>query len=54
MGFGYRDQIGEPVKPHNQSAPGLGRTNDKLGATAKQYRKRIDIELGKRDKERDK
>jgi hypothetical protein len=42
------------VKPHNQSAPGLGRTNDKLGAIARGYRRRIDAELTLKGKERDK
>lgn len=42
------------MKPHNQAAPGLGRTNDKLGAIAKQYRRAIDGDLAKRGKERDK
>jgi hypothetical protein len=35
------------VKPHNQHAPGLGRTSDKLGALACKYRRRVDKELAK-------
>ncbi|WP_156752958.1 hypothetical protein [Mycobacterium sp. 1245801.1] len=33
------------MKPHNQSAPGLGRLNDKIGALAKHYRRYVDKEL---------
>lgn len=38
------------MKPHSQHAPGLGRTNDIIGALAKKHRKYVEQERAEQDR----